>query len=468
MTVAGGTRPVRTLEFEDDVAHAREQFVRGDDHVSGVSPDIVRSWYRCRELYRVDPALREAPPAPAQAGGNSLYDDVVFAELGGSAGSIVREVENISSIVTVSDGAGRILATWGDRETISRGRDSNLAPLSAWAEGTSGTNGVGTALEASGPVLVRGAEHWCQGFHSWVCAGAAVRDAVTEQPAAVLSISRWEKDLPKAATDWLSRAILEAESRLRRCATETGRELVAAFEAAARPPLGGLAAVDRAGKVVLADDLAGMHLDVPASTPVLNPGARKEAGLADLARLVSERAHKDPSWVGGCLVPSHLSDEPAPVMVSPVFAAGRLIGAIVSFTVRGDVPGEDCDSSFAPSADPVVYARRLVATRGDRSVLLRPGEVRFAEAAGNDVWLNTDRGRVQASMYSLDRLEGEFTASGFLRVHRRFMVNLNRVREVERGFKGELLLILDGRESESIPVSRRNAALVRRVLGISG
>lgn len=465
MTVrsAGGT-----LEREDDIAFAWERFVHGDDQVSGVAPDIVRSWYRCRERYRVDPGLREAPAAPARPSRSSLYDDVVFAELGGSAVSIMRETENLGGIVTVSDGAGRILATWGDREALNRGRESNLAPLSGWAEGTSGTNGIGTALEAQGTVLVRGAEHWCQGFHSWVCAGAAVRDAVTDEPAAVLSISRWERDLPTAATDWLSRAIVEAEARLRHCAVDVGRELVAAYGSATRPPNGGLAAVDRAGKIVLADDLAGMCLDVPASTPALHPNARMEAGLAEVAQLVSEQSDNDPSWVGDCLITTRATDEPVPVTVRPIFTAGRLIGSLISFTRNaGGCVAEGNVRSVTASDTAVVYARRLVATRGDRSVLLRPAEVRYAEAAGNDVWLNTDRGRVQASMSSLDRLEGEFNTSGFLRVHRRFMVNLNRVREVERGFKGELLLILDGRDNESIPVSRRNAALVRRVLGIS-
>jgi len=40
------------------------------------------------------------------------------------------------------------------------------------------------------------------------------------------------------------------------------------------------------------------------------------------------------------------------------------------------------------------------------------------------------------------------------------------VREVERGFKGEVLLIMDDQATSGVPVSRRNAATVRRALGI--
>ena len=36
---------------------ARERFAAGADSVRGVRPEILMSWYRCREEYRVDPGL---------------------------------------------------------------------------------------------------------------------------------------------------------------------------------------------------------------------------------------------------------------------------------------------------------------------------------------------------------------------------------------------------------------------------
>ena len=44
-----------------------------------------------------------------------------------------------------------------------------------WAEASTGTTGVGTALVARGPVAVRRFEHWCAAFHDWSCAAVAVR-----------------------------------------------------------------------------------------------------------------------------------------------------------------------------------------------------------------------------------------------------------------------------------------------------
>jgi DNA-binding LytR/AlgR family response regulator len=53
-----------------------------------------------------------------------------------------------------------------------------------------------------------------------------------------------------------------------------------------------------------------------------------------------------------------------------------------------------------------------------------------------------------------------------LRVHRRFLVNLSRVREVEQGFKGALFLVADARTRKTIPVARRHASQLRQALGL--
>jgi DNA-binding LytR/AlgR family response regulator len=107
-----------------------------------------------------------------------------------------------------------------------------------------------------------------------------------------------------------------------------------------------------------------------------------------------------------------------------------------------------------------------VGLSGDRMVLLRRQEVRFAEADGNDVWLETDEGRLQAAVHGIDKLDEELAGGEFMRVHRRFIVNLSCVRAVDRGPRGELSLIVDGAEGEAVPVSRRNVPAVRGALGL--
>jgi DNA-binding LytR/AlgR family response regulator len=109
---------------------------------------------------------------------------------------------------------------------------------------------------------------------------------------------------------------------------------------------------------------------------------------------------------------------------------------------------------------------RIVGVSGERMILLRRPEVRFAEADGNDVWLVTDEGRLQAAVHGIDKLEEELTGGDFMRVHRRFIVNLSCVRAVDRGARGELSLIMEGESRKAVPVSRRNVPAVRRVLGL--
>src|SRR5436190_22413442 len=248
------------------VQAARERFMAGDDRVRGVRPEVATSWYRCREQYHVDPSLSKAPSASAQEASSAehtLEHEIVFAQLGGAAASIASEVENIGGVVTVTDGAGRILTVQGDKETLHRARDSNMAPWSCWSEWATGTNGMGTALEAPGPVLISGPEHWCAGFHEWICAGVAVRDAVTHDAVAVLDVSAWRAHLPPRAAAWLSKAVGGARAILRQRAHDTGAELAAAFAQTRARSGQALAALDARGKVVIADEGASLVLGVP-------------------------------------------------------------------------------------------------------------------------------------------------------------------------------------------------------------
>src|SRR3954471_2172908 len=157
---------ISDVERYNAVTSARERFLAGDDRVRGVRSEVATSWYRCREQYRIDPGLSQAPAASAQdeySSDHPLEHEIVFAQLGGAATSIASEVENVGGVVTVTDSAGRLLTVQGDQQTLSRARENNMAPWSCWSEWATGTNGMGTALEAPRPVLISGPEHWCVG-----------------------------------------------------------------------------------------------------------------------------------------------------------------------------------------------------------------------------------------------------------------------------------------------------------------
>jgi hypothetical protein len=329
---------------------------------------------------------------------------------------------------------------------------------------------MGTALESNHPVLVRGPEHWCQGFHAWTCAGIAVRDVVTHDPLAALNISCWKTSLPHTVLPWLARVAAATEAKLRQRARHTGTLLAAAVADTRVAPGTPLAAVDPAGKVILANSEAGVLLGTPADVPAYAPTHRWAPAipaLPRLARRVTERARQDPRWSGSTRVHVPFLGTSVPVAVRPVFTGTQVIGALLAFGSAGGPDAEAFPDDLGPGTpDPRPFPNRVVALRDERWVLLDPREIRFAEADHNNVWLTTDQGRLLAAVRGVDRLEQELADKGFLRVHRRFLVNLGRVREIEQGFKGTLFLATDARTRETVPVARRHVPSVRQALGL--
>src|SRR4051794_30269665 len=318
------------------VTAARERFLAGDDRVRGVRPEVATSWYRCREQYHVDPGLDRAPPASGHgepSTEHTLEHEVVFANLGGAAASIAPEVESLGGVVTVTDGVGRILTIQGDANTLRRARESNMAPWSCWSEWATGTNGMGTALEAPGPVLISGPEHWCPGFDEWMCAGVAVRDPVTHEPVAVLDVSTWRANLSGQVAAWLSKAVGGARTILRQRAHDSGAELAAAFSRTRAHSGQSVAALDASGKVVIADEGASLVLGVPARVPALDPAVRWQPSMdfGRLARLALKQAQLDREWIGSTQVVPELSGEPRPITLRPVFLADQPIGTLALF-----------------------------------------------------------------------------------------------------------------------------------------
>ncbi len=119
-----------------------------------------------------------------------------------------------------------------------------------------------------------------------------------------------------------------------------------------------------------------------------------------------------------------------------------------------------------PAAEPAAPAPpRIPAHRNDVTVLVAPEEVVFAYAEAEQVYLKLHRERL-GCRFTLRELEARLRPHGFLRVHRRFLVNLAKVREVVPYFKGNIALVLDDAQRTEVPVSRGLAPLVRRSLGL--
>jgi hypothetical protein len=301
-------------------------------------------------------------------------------------------------------------------------------------------------------------------------AGVAVRDVVTRDSLATLTISSWRTPLRDAVLPWLRRAATTTEAKLRQRARHTGTLLAAALADTREAPGTPLAAVDTVGKVVLANTEAAVLLGTPADAPAYAPSDRwipQVPALLQLTRRATARARQDPGWSGSTLLYVPFLDQPLPVAVRPVLHGSQVIGALLAFgPTDGLGSSEFLDDPDPGSAGPCPSPDRVIALRDDRWVLLDPREIRYAETDHDNVWLVSDQGRLLAAVRGLDRLEQELTGRGFLRVHRGFLVNLGRVREIEHGFRGALFLATDTRSHETVPVARRQVPRVRQALGL--
>lgn len=126
------------------------------------------------------------------------------------------------------------------------------------------------------------------------------------------------------------------------------------------------------------------------------------------------------------------------------------------------VPDPEEPEEVEPPAAPPVG--RIPIHKGDRIVLVDQDEVIYASAARGYSYLKLADERV-LSNFSLnelqDRLSGEF-----VRTHRSYIVNLRKVRELVPDYKGSLVLVVADEQASRVPVARRRAAEVRRLLGM--
>jgi two-component system LytT family response regulator/two-component system response regulator LytT len=106
---------------------------------------------------------------------------------------------------------------------------------------------------------------------------------------------------------------------------------------------------------------------------------------------------------------------------------------------------------------------RLPVTVRNQILLLPCEEIQVAAIEGEQVVVRTSEGRYPTRL-NLTDFEARFGARGFLRVHRRYVVNLRHVVSIEGFFNGTYLLKLGGVPDLTVPVSRRHAQQLRAAL----
>ena len=101
-----------------------------------------------------------------------------------------------------------------------------------------------------------------------------------------------------------------------------------------------------------------------------------------------------------------------------------------------------------------------------RVALLERGKIFYVEAEADDSLIRTARKKRYRHSERLDQVEARLPSPPFFRVHRSYIVNLNRVLELRSRGGDEWELKMDPPVNKVLPVSRRRLPDLRRLLGI--
>ena len=109
-------------------------------------------------------------------------------------------------------------------------------------------------------------------------------------------------------------------------------------------------------------------------------------------------------------------------------------------------------------------ARRFSVDEGDKIKLIACDDIRLIYAEKRRTFLVTLEGKTYPTHFSLIQFEQRLPSSVFFRCHRNYIVNIDEVRQIEPWFNHQYVLILQGQETEPIPVGRSYIKRLRQYI----
>lgn len=114
---------------------------------------------------------------------------------------------------------------------------------------------------------------------------------------------------------------------------------------------------------------------------------------------------------------------------------------------------ESIDSEFISNVQSPVLDKLQVKVNG-RLILIPISDILFAESIDSVTNLYVKNSYVPTG-FTLDELEQKISKLGFFRTHRSYLVNTQKIKEVEQWTKNSYVINLDGVEAIKIPLSKR-------------
>ncbi len=115
---------------------------------------------------------------------------------------------------------------------------------------------------------------------------------------------------------------------------------------------------------------------------------------------------------------------------------------------------------------PAMHKGKLVIKSGGRLFLMDAEDVIFASIEDGVITIVTRDMEGQSNFRTVEELQSNLDPKMFWRVHRSYLVNVNRIKEVVPWFKSSYQLRMEDRKQTEIPVSRAQTRKLRELFNL--
>lgn len=261
---------------------------------------ILLSWQRSEaSLVDVD------QPSPAYIPGLDV-DTTLTRAARPVIDALASELTNEPVCIILTDAKGVVLDRRGGDPSLIRRLDAvDLCPGFTYAESEVGTNGIGTALEVGGPMLVLGPEHYTGVLRRFACAGAPITHPVTGGQLGVLDITTQAQNSNAVLLSFAKLAARRIQERIVEEANALDQALLSDYYAACRHTGGSVIALGE--EVFMINAHAQAHFDSVDQAALIDRtrdargGTRPCTFIADLPSGFTARLAYQPTFLGNRL-----------------------------------------------------------------------------------------------------------------------------------------------------------------------
>jgi two-component system response regulator LytT len=108
---------------------------------------------------------------------------------------------------------------------------------------------------------------------------------------------------------------------------------------------------------------------------------------------------------------------------------------------------------------------RLISKNNDRITLLYPENIYFIKSE-QGTSLASNGANLLILSETLDQLELALEKEQFVRIHRSYLINLDKIKEIQRWFNGKLMVIMSDEGNTELNTSRAGADKLKQILGL--